>query len=249
MFELTKRDFKQKYAANIMGLAWAVLDPFALMLIFWFVFGAGMRGGQNMEVPFVTYLITGLAAYLFFQQTLSLSTNSIRAYSFLVKKVEFRISILPLVKIFSELSLHLIVLCIAMLILAAYGLFPSIYWFQLIYYIFSVSMLLLGLSWFSASVNLFFPDISNIIQIILRFVFYLTPIFWPTSMFSPKIIAILKLNPMFYIVQGYRDSLLFNRPFWHNWQYGLYFWAITLTSLLIGITVFQKLKPHFADVV
>jgi len=249
MYELTKRDFQQKYAANIMGLAWAVLDPIALMLIFWFVFGVGLRGGQSLEVPFVTYLITGLAAYMFFQQTLSQSTGSIKAYSFLVKKVDFKISILPLVKIFSELTLHLIVLGIAMIILVGNGIFPTLYWLQLIYYIFAASMLLLGLSWFAASVNLFFPDISNIIQIILRFFFYLTPIFWSVSMFPPKVITILKLNPIFYIVQGYRDSLLYARPFWAHWQYGLYFWFVTLICLFVGIMVFIRLKPHFADVV
>ena len=248
IYELTRRDFKLKYAANIMGLAWAILDPLAMMLIFWLVFGVGLRGGSNMEVPFVTYLITGLSAYMFFQGTLGQATVSIKTYSFLLKKVEFRTSIIPLVKILSELTLHVIVLGVALIILMANGIYPSLYWFQIIYYILCVCILLLGLSWFTSSINLFFPDINNITQIILRFFFYLTPIFWQTTMFSEKVLFILKLNPMFYIVQGYRDSLLFGRPFWHNWQYGLYFWGVTFISLVIGIIVFSRLKPHFADV-
>jgi teichoic acid transport system permease protein len=68
-------------------------------------------------------------------------------------------------------------------------------------------------------------------------------------MFPEKIVAILKLNPMYYIVSGYRDSLLFNVPFWQNWQYALYFWGVTLVCLVVGILVFNRLKPHFADVV
>ncbi|RJP38311.1 MAG: ABC transporter permease [Desulfobacteraceae bacterium] len=249
LWELSKRDFQQKYAANLMGLAWAVLDPLAMMLIFWLIFGVGLRGGKDMEVPFLTYLITGLAAYLFFQQTLMQATGSIKTYSFLVKKLDFTISILPLVKIFSELALHIIVVVLALLILLGNGIRPSIYWIQLAYFIFAASMLLLGLSWFSCSVNLFFPDISNIIQIITRFFFYLTPIFWTPDIFPARVVFILKFNPMYYIVQGYRDSLLFGRPFWHNWQHGLYFWVFTLISLIIGLTVFRKLRPHFADVV
>lgn len=249
ILELTKRDFQQKYASNILGLAWAILDPLATMLIFWLVFGVGLRGGRDMGVPFVAYLITGITAYGFFQGTLAQATGSLKMYSFLIKKVDFRVSIVPLVKIFSELFLHGIVLAMTMLILIGNGVYPDWYWLQTAYYIFSVSMLTLGLSWVTSSVNLFFPDIANIVQIVLRFFFYLTPIFWDPKMFPGSIIRILKINPMYYIVEGYRNSLLFGRPFWENWQYGLYFWGVTAVSLLFGIVVFSRLKPHFADVV
>jgi len=249
IYELTKRDFQQKYQANLMGLAWSILDPLAMMLIFWLIFGLGFKGGRNMEVPFVTYLITGLAAYMFFQGTLSQATNSIKSYSFLLNKVDFRVSILPLVKIFSESVLHIIVIGVAIVILIVNGIYPDWYWLQVIYFAFATMMLLLGLSWFSSSVNLFFPDISNIINIFLRFFFYLTPIFWTPDIMPKKYLIILKLNPMYYIVCGYRDSLLFGRPFWAEWELTIYFWAVTFVCLLLGVTVFSKLKPHFADVV
>ncbi|MDA3896720.1 MAG: ABC transporter permease [Desulfobacteraceae bacterium] len=249
LYELTMRDFKQKYVTNIMGLAWAVLDPIAMMLIFWFVFGIGMRAGEQMGVPFVTYLITGLSAFMFFTQTLTVGTASIKAYSFLLKKVDFMISIVPLVKIFSEIILHLIVLCIAMIIIMANGIYPSLYWLQVIYFIFAASMLLLSLSWLTASISLFFPDITYIINIILRLLFYMTPIFWSETMFSSKVIFILKLNPIYYLVQGYRQSLLYEQPIWMCWRYALYFWSITFFCFIVGITVFRKLRPHFADVV
>lgn len=248
VYELTKRDFKQKYASNVMGLAWAIMDPLAMMLIFWLIFGLGFRTGRKMDVPFVTYLISGLSAYMYFQGTLAQATGSIKAYSFLLKKVNFRVSILPIVKILSELVLHFIVIGIAMIIIVFNGIYPTIYWLQIIYYIFASSMLLLGLSWFTSSVNLFFPDISNIISIVLRFFFYLTPVFWDPSIFSKKTIMLLKLNPMFYIVTGYRNSLLYDQPFWENWQLTLYFWGMTFLALVVGIVVFNKLKPHFADV-
>jgi lipopolysaccharide transport system permease protein/teichoic acid transport system permease protein len=114
---------------------------------------------------------------------------------------------------------------------------------------FAVSVLVLGLSWITSSVNLFFPDITNIVNIILRFFFFLTPLFWNPKMFPESVVRILKLNPMYYIVEGYRNSLLFGRPFWENWQYGLYFWAVAALFLLIGVVVFMRLRPHFADVV
>jgi len=249
IYELTKRDFQQKYTGNVLGLTWAVIDPLATMLIFWLVFGIGLRAGSDMGVPFVTYLIIGIASYGFFQGGVSQATNSLQTYSFLIKKVDFRVSILPLVKIFSELFMHFIVMVMAVVIIIGNGIYPNLYWLQVIYYIFAVSVLILGISWVTSSVNLFFPDISNIIQIVLRFFFFLTPIFWNVKMFPEGVIKILKLNPLFYIVEGYRNSLLFGRPFWENWQYGLYFWCVTAFFLFIGVIVFMRLRPHFADVV
>lgn len=249
IYELTKRDFQQKYTTNLLGFSWAIIEPLTTMLIFWLVFGIGLRSGRAMGVPFVAYLITGIASYGFFQSAMSQATNALQSYSFLIKKVDFRVSVLPLVKIFSELFLHCIVLAMAALIIIGNGIYPNLYWLQVVYYMFAVSVLILGLSLLTSSINLFFPDISNIVHIILRFFFFLTPIFWDPKMFSESVIKILKLNPMYYIVEGYRNSLLFARPFWENWQYGLYFWGVTFVFLLIGVFVFMRLRPHFADVV
>jgi lipopolysaccharide transport system permease protein len=248
LYELTRRDFKQKYAGDMMGLAWAVLDPLAMMAIFWLIFGLGFRGGRDMGVPFVAYLITGLASYMCFQGSLSQATGSIKAYSFLLKKVDFRVSILPMVKIFSEYLLHCIVVAVMVVILIANGIYPSLYWSQFLYYAVAMGVLLLGLSWFSSAVSLFFPDINNIISILLRFLFYLTPIFWNIEMLPKKVHWMMKLNPMYYIVTGYRDSFLFRRGFWEEPFLGLYFWGVTALVLMIGIMVFSRLKPHFADV-
>lgn len=248
IFELTKRDFRQKYVTNVFGLAWAILDPLALMAIFWFVFGVGLRGGRDMDIPFVTYLITGLVAYQCFQGILAQATGSIKAYSFLLKKVDFGTSIIPLVKIFSEYFLHGIVVLIMIVILLVHGIFPTLYWLQFFYYALALGVLLLGLSWFTSAVNLFFPDIQKIIAIFLRFGFFLTPIIWDINMLPQKVHWILKLNPMYYIVSGYRDSFIHGRGFWEEPLLGIYYWGVSAIFLFIGVTVFIRLKPHFADV-
>ena len=249
VYELTRRDFKQKYVSNVLGLAWAILDPLAMMVIFWLIFGLGFRSGRDTGVPFIAYLITGLMAYQCFQGALSQATGSIKAYSFLLRKVDFRVSIIPLVKIFSEFFVHFIVVIVMIAILLLNGIYPTFYWLQFFYYMFAMGILLLGLSWFSSAVSLFFPDIQNIIGILLRFFFYLTPIFWNIEIMPKKILWLLKLNPMYYIVNGYRDSFLYNRGFWEEPVLGIYFWGISAIALGIGITVFVKLKPHFTDVV
>jgi len=247
--ELTKRDFSNRYIKNYFGLAWSILDPLAFIVILYFVFG--MRYGDNnvLGVPFIVYLITGYIAYDFFSNTLTKASNSIVMYSFLLKKMNFRVAILPIIQLLSSLYLHMIILLITFVILIINRILPTIYWLQLIYYIISISCFLIGLSWFTSSVSLFFPDLKNVINIGTRLLFFITPIFWNIKGVSDSSAFILKLNPMFYIVEGYRDSLLYGVPFWQHPLQSIYFWSLTIIISIIGVFVFRRLRPHFADVV
>lgn len=248
IYELTKRDFKGHYVSNILGLSWAILEPLLMMLILLLVF-TYLRNGKQMEYPFGVYLITGLIAFEFFSKTLNQATKSIRTFDFLVKKVNFRVAIIPLVKIFSEIFMHVIIIFIVIIILFFNKIWPSIYWLQLFYYIFATSMLLLGISWITSSIQLFFPDISTIVNLATRVLFFLTPIFWEINIFPDKVAKIMRLNPLFYIVSGYRDSFLYHIPFWDKPLITVYFWGLTFFILLVGILVFKRLRPHFADVI
>ncbi|HOL11020.1 MAG TPA: ABC transporter permease, partial [Bacillota bacterium] len=82
-----------------------------------------------------------------------------------------------------------------------------------------------------------------------QFIFWATPIFWNIGMLPPKYQAIIKLNPLFYIVDGYRDALIGQNWFWVSRPVlTIYFWIISILMFAIGIFIFRKLKPHFADV-
>jgi lipopolysaccharide transport system permease protein/teichoic acid transport system permease protein len=246
--DLTRRDFKDRYSGSFLGLMWAFLEPLAMMSIMWAVFNLGLKVKPSGDIPFVAYLFTGQVAYNFFADAVGASAGVIRAYSFLVKKVKFRIAILPIVKINSAIIIHGIFLFIIMAIIWANGITPHLYWLQVIYYMFSLLSLLLGLSWLFSAMGVFVKDIANVIQIFITFGFWLTPIFWDKAMVPPQYQVYLCLNPMFYIVQGYRDSFLYHVPFWAHPINTAYFWGVTLLALLSGILVFKKLRPHFADI-
>ncbi len=249
VFELTKREFKTQYADNLFGLLWALIEPLAMMIILWFVFSYLQKGPAHQDVPYSLYLLSGIIAYDFFNKSMNKGAGSIRAYSFLVKTVNFRIAVIPMIVISSELIIHLIVIAILIVLLSLNGIFPSLYWLQLIYYVFAQFILLIGISWFTASILPFFPDMSYIITIMMRVLFFLTPIFWNPSKMGGNMLLIVNLNPLAYIVNGYRDSVLFHIPFWEHRSQTIYFWAFTFAVYLIGIIVFKRLRPHFADVI
>lgn len=249
IFSLSIRDFKQTYIRNFFGFLWAILDPLAFVLILYFVFQQRFANSGNNGIPFGAYLLMGYVGYDFFSNAVTSVTSSIHNHGFLLKKVHFKVATLPIIAIITVLLMHGVVLVVTILVLLFHHIFPAWMWFQMFYYIFALAAMLISLGWFTSSVYLFFPDIRNIIAISLRILFFLTPIFWNMDGLLPQHQKLLKLNPIFYIVNGYRDSFFYHIGFWQHPKLTLYFWSLTAIFMILGVAVFKKLRPHFADVV
>ena len=253
MAKLAKNDFKTRYAGSYLGIVWAFIQPVITILVYWFVFSVGFRSGTgDLGVPFVLYLVAGIVPWFFFQDALIGGTNSLLEYNYLVKKVVFNISVLPVVKIISAMFVHAFFVLFTIILYAAYGKFPDLYYLQIIYYSGCVFMLVLGLSYATSAIVIFFRDLTQIINIVLQVGVWLTPIMWIVEntplVGHPVIMKILKLNPMYYIVDGFRNALLDHVWFWEKPMWTLVFWVITLLFFVLGVNVFNRLKVHFADV-
>lgn len=245
--QLAIRDFRNRYSGSILGLFWAIFQPLAMMSILWFVFAYGLKAGPQKEVNFVCWFFTANIAWNFFQEAVSSTTQVYLEYAYLVRKVNFRLVLLPIVKIISALALHAIFICIVMVILLFNHIAPRWEWLQIIYYAGSLVVLLLGLGWLLASLNVFMRDVAQIVSIFLQFGFWLTPIVWNQSALPERWHSIINLNPLFYITEGYRNSLLYGRPFWENWLAGIYYWTVTFLIFCLGLFVYRRLRRHFAD--
>lgn len=249
IMKLAKNDFKSKYAGSYLGVVWAFVQPIVTVLVYWFVFEIGLRGGQKMErYPFVLWLIAGIVPWFFFSDALSQGTSALLSYQYLVKKVVFKISILPIIKVISALFIHCFFTCFAIILVGCYGFTPTWYTLQVIYFTFCMFMLVLGLSYVTCSVIVFFRDLGQIISIALQVGIWITPIMWQLDTMPRIWQMIFKLNPVYYIVDGYRMALLDKMWFWEHFYSTAYFWIFTLCTFGIGALVFKKLKIHFADV-
>jgi teichoic acid transport system permease protein len=110
-------------------------------------------------------------------------------------------------------------------------------------------ILVLALSYTFCSVVIFFRDLSQIVAIALQIGMWATPIMWSISRIEGTVFeTIFKLNPLYYVVNGYRQSLFGQTWFFEDWQLTLYFWVVTILLFAFGTVVFKRLKPHFADV-
>jgi lipopolysaccharide transport system permease protein len=249
LYQLTKRDFTSKYVDSYLGLAWALLEPLATTIILSVIFIFGFKAGMLQDIPFFLYVFSGMVAYNFFSMAAGEGTNVIRNYSFLVKKVDFKLALLPVMKNLSCTIFHFIMLGLLVITLMFYEYYPTLYWFQSFYYFIAMNLLVLGLTLLTSAVTVFIPDIRHIVTISLQFLFYLSPVFWSVGNIPQKWAFLPKLNPMFYIVNGYRDSFIYQRPFWTYPEETIYFWTITFSLLFFGSSVFRRLRPQFADVI
>ena len=250
IWKLAKNDFKKRYAGSYMGAFWAMAQPVVTVGMYYVVFDLIMdAGGRSAsDVPFVLFLTAGLVPWFFFSEALNNGTNALREYDYLVKKVVFKISVLPIIKIIAATFIHAFFVCILLIVAAIYGYYPSVYTLQIFYYSACLFIFVLALCYTTCSIVVFFKDLTQIISILLQIGMWATPILWDINTLSARWVFVLKLNPLVYIVNGYRSAIYEREWFFQDFFSTMYFWIATVVLFGIGATVFKRLKIHFADV-
>ena len=252
ILKLAGNDFKRRYAGSYMGAIWAFIQPLVTIALYNFVFGTIMKGARSSgsDVPFVLFLTCGMVPWFFFSEALSTGTSALLEYSYLVKKVVFKISVLPLIKVVAALMTHAFFIVLLMVTAVLSGYYPNIYWIQMIYYTFCTFVLVLALCYTTCSVIVFIRDLGQLIAVALQILVWATPIMWSIDQLQnhPMLVSIMKLNPVIYIVTGYRDAIYGRIWFFERFFSTVYFWVFCAILFGIGAIVYKRLKPHFADV-
>lgn len=255
--KLARNDFKQKFAGSTLGVIWAFVQPVITVLVYWIVFDKALSQGtqgtrDGINAPFVLWLSAGIVPWFYFSEVLSSGTIVLHEYNYLVKKVVFPINVLPVVKSISSLFVHAFFVLFTLVVYVLYGLSISPYILQAIYYSFAMMVLVTGLIYLTSALCVFFKDMAQLVNIFLQVGIWATPIMWNFDAMLEKIplwlAYVLKLNPMYYITSGYRDSIIGHAGFWTRPMLTAYFWVFTVVVYAVGTHVFKKLQPQFADV-
>ena len=254
IWKLAKNDFKKRYAGSYLGFLWALVQPVVTVVMYWIVFDKVFQTRSQMvssgvEVPYVLFLTAGLVPWFYFSEAITNGTNALLEYSYLVKKVVFNISILPIIKLIAATFIHIFFVVVLLVVAAGYGYYPNLYTLQVVYYSFCMFVLVLAASYCTCAVVVFFKDLAQIINIGLQVGMWATPILWNIGMLhDDKIVTLFKLNPLVYIVNGYRNAIYGDEWFFEHFYSSTYFWIFTVTLFCIGSLIFKRLNVHFADV-
>lgn len=253
IWKLAKNDFKKRYAGSYLGIIWAMAQPVVTVLMYWIVFDKvfdtrSQLVASGLEVPYVLYLTAGLVPWFYFSEAITQGTMALVEYDYLVKKVVFNISILPIIKVIAATFIHAFFVVVLLIISIAYGYYPSIYTLQIVYYSFCLFLLVLGMSYLTCAIVVFIRDLQQVINIALQIGMWATPILWNITMLPDNIKTLFKLNPLVYIVNGYRSAIYEKVWFWEHFYSSTYFWIFTISMFCIGTLIFRRMRSHFADV-
>ena len=251
LYFLTWRDVKVRYKQTFLGVAWAVLQPVFMMLIFTLFFGR-LAGIPSDGVPYPLFAYAGLLPWTFFSTAVTTGGNSMVSSANLITKVYFPRLIVPSAAVAAALVDFAIAFAVLGLLMAYYGVPPGAGALMLPVLALLVALLALGFGTWMAALNVKYRDIKFALPFLIQVWFFASPIIYPVSFVTGKVAdperwrLVMALNPMTGIVEGFR-SALFGRPF--DWLTFSVSAAVTLALLAYGVVTFRRMEKNFADIV
>ena len=249
VFQLGKNDFKNRFASTSLGSIWGFLQPFIFMLTYVIVFQFILKTPSSGNEPYAVWFIPGMAMWLCLNDSIISASNSIRAYSYLVKKVVFPVDTIPIISIIASSFVALFLFIISTVICLIFGFRPNI--LMAIYILVAAYAFIIAVTRFTSAVTTLVPDFSQLLNILMQLFLWFTPIVWNLNMLSGHntLLKIVQCMPFTYLVTGFREVFIEGNIVTQG--HGIYtiaFWVITIAIFMWGNYIFKKSKKDFADV-
>lgn len=236
------KDLKIRYGGSLLGVAWSLLHPLAMIL----VYSVALKYILRIQLEnYTLFLITGILPWIFFSSSANASTSAIISDANLVKKIRFPREILPLATVLFNLVQFLMALAVffpALIFLQA-----ELGWTLLAYpaVVLVHAAFTLGVALLLSAVTVFYQDIKHLTEVGLMILFWLTPVVYHLSMVPERVQWLFKLNPLAVYIACYQDIIYWGRwPTWDSWVVGVLWVA---ASLALGMWVFRRYDPRFAE--
>ncbi len=249
IWQLGKNDFKNRFASTSLGTIWGFLQPFVFMFTYVIVFESILKTNSSGDEPYTVWFLPGMAIWQWLNDSIMSASNSIRNYSYLVKKVVFPVDTIPMISIVASSFVGLFLMLVAVVVCIIFKCYPNI--LELIYVIIATYAFIIAFTRFTSAVTTIVPDFSNLLGIAMQLFFWFTPIIWNLSMLGEHktILTLVKCTPFTYLVSAFREVFLQgNIIAENNFLFTIAFWVITAIMFVWGNNVFKRNKKDFADV-
>jgi len=240
IWALALKELRVRYKRSVLGFLWALLNPALLMVVLTLVFGTIMRFSID---HYAVFLLSTLLPWTFFSQSLAYSVESIVGNGDLLKKVRIAQLVFPVAAVISNIINFLLSLLPLMLLIALMR-FPLHWtWVYLPIPMLGLFLFTLGTAFFFATINVFYRDVSHIVQILLSAWFYFSPVIYSLDFVSSKYRWLFRINPLLYVLNGFRLAIYYGMlPSLKSVGMSL---ACGITALVIGFTVFRRYQSSF----
>lgn len=246
LVNLTRREIKGRYAQSLFGVGWAMAQPLAMMAVFTLVFSrlAQMPSGG---APYPLFAFAALVPWYFFTNSVTSGTMSLVTYRNIVTKTYFPREIVPLAQVASRLvdlaaasGLYIVLMAYYGVGLGRWGALVPLFFVMLV-------LFTLGVTLATSALNVFYRDVSPVVQIGLQLWLYLTPVAYPLSAVPERYRVYFLANPLTGVVEGLRAVLVFGRE--PDWPVVGISAALILLVFVGALVLFKKTDKYFADVI
>lgn len=250
IYSIAKYEILGDIRESKLGIFWNFANPLIQVLTYWFVFGYVLSRGNVGAIPYFYWMLGGIVVWFFMSPCITHGANAIYTKVGVITKMKFPVSILPTTIVIKELFNHGCLMVILVIAFIVGGYYPSLEWFGLIYYLFAAATFATALAMNTSVLNMLARDTRKLILACMRLLLYLTPILWTIPNKAPAVLrGIMNLNPIYYIVQGYRDCFFYHNGIMHYKEQMVCFWAITIILMFSGCYMLYKFKHKFIDMI
>lgn len=257
---IAKYELLSEMRESNLGLFWNFAGPAIQIFTYWFAFGLGIRQSRDVSmhgvtIPFVDWMLAGLVVWFFVSPCITKGASCIYEKRNVITKMKFPISILPATVVLKELFNHICMLLIIIVFFLIRGYSFNIYWLQLIYFMFAGICFSISLAMITSVLNMFTRDVKKLIVSFMRMLLYVTPILWTMDNmirnlppFWSKVVDYgMKANPIYYLVEGYRDCFFYHEGIFTHYAQFAFFWILIFTLFAAGSILMYKFKHKFID--
>lgn len=250
IFKLAKADLVKTYRGAALGWAWAIIKPAVTIFVYWFAFQIGLRAGKAVNgFPFFLWLIAGVVPWFYMSDMITGGTEAVRKYSYLVTKMKFPVSTIPTFVSISKFMVHIVLLIIVILIFVVMGYFPDLYILQLPFYMILNFIFFTVFSLFSSILASMSKDFANLVKSLVTAIFWLSGIIYNINTINtPWLKKLLMINPVTFLVEGYRNCFINQTWFWEQPKRLMYFGIILLILIIFAIWTYKRLRKEIPDV-
>jgi ABC-type polysaccharide/polyol phosphate export permease len=245
LYMITWRDIRIRYKQSIMGLLWAILMPSLIVGAGVLVrFGGAKYTGAALNVNDIASVMVRAVAWSFFIAGVRFGTNSLIGNATLVTKIAFPKEVFPIASTLSSLFDFAIASIAVLLVLVCIGWVPGLMALWVIPLIFMLGLLTTGFALLLSAANLFFRDVKYLVEILLTYAIFFTPVLYDAAMLG-KWAKLIMFNPVAPILEGLAETLVHGRApdlFWTSYAFGM-----SVLALVIGYWLFKQLEPKFAE--
>lgn len=240
------------------GVFWNFASPAIQIFTYWLVFG--LAWGRNdvldhhIRVSYLPWLVVGYAVWSYMRSCLSEGCSAIFSKVNVITKMKFPVSVLPASVCLKNFFDHLFMFVIMVVTLILCGHLPVLNWLWILYYMVAAFLMAEALAMVLSILTMLWRDVKKLINSTLRMLMYFSPMLWNCHFsshipFHQVLNVLVKLNPIYYIINGYRDAIFYGRQPMDHPALTLYFWGLFLVLFGVGCVLMKKFKTQFIDMI